>query len=373
MAPKKNKSNGKGNAVNPAAVPAADSVAAPTAGPSRARSSRKGRETVGGRKRRRADTDIAEDETGEENDSADEEGLEQEAAQAAGPLATNGLGRDRKTAGGRKRRRAQPAVDPDQEHAVFDVEQPELVAEPAEKPPAARILAAQESTTDITLKDGEARLTVRLQVSLDEDSSSRLAYHARLYVSYIDRDDVDEGGEYAGYISSWRIDKPTAAKMNAKASWTDELLPPKASKGKGGISETAKCLQALFDKDGSLSKNVEDAEVCKSLEDESLMFIGMIYFEPGFRGKGLLASAFDGYYTSLRQLPEWFAFAGNIVLVPAKPVEHQAAWGKTPDDEVEKILIGTYEKAGYTRLADAELRIGPGKFERLVVMGRMVK
>ncbi|KAK4570337.1 hypothetical protein LTR86_002417 [Recurvomyces mirabilis] len=373
MAPKKNKPNGKGNAVNPAAVPAADSVAAPTAGPSRARSSREGREIVGGRKRKRADTDIAEDEPGEENDSADEGGLEQRAAQAAGPLATNGSGRDRNTAAGRKRRRAGPAVDPDEQDDIFDVEQPELVAEPAVGPPATRKLAAEESTTGVTLKDGEARLTVRLQVFLDEDSSSRLAYHARFYVSYIDRDDTIEEGEYAGHINSWRIDKPTAAKMNAKASWTDELLPPKAGKGKSGLSETAKCLQALFDKDGSVSKNVEDAEVRKGLEDESLIFIGMIYFEPNFRGKGLLAPAFNGYYTALRQLPEWFAFAGNVVLVPAKPVEHQAAWGKTADDEVEDILIGTYEKVGYTRLADAELRIGPGKFEILVVMGRMVK
>jgi len=50
------------------------------------------------------------------------------------------------------------------------------------------------------------------------------------------------------------------------------------------------------------------------------MYIEMIYIESDFQRNGLLKPALEGFYETLANgIPEWFAFAGTIVLIPASP------------------------------------------------------
>ena len=83
------------------------------------------------------------------------------------------------------------------------------------------------------------------------------------------------------------------------------------------IRETAYCMQALYRKTGKLKPKVRNRQ--EQLEDNSLIFIQMIYIFPEFQRRGLLRHALSGYHELLGRLSEWYAFAGRIVLVPAKP------------------------------------------------------
>ena len=96
----------------------------------------------------------------------------------------------------------------------------------------------------------------------------------------------------------------------------------------------------------------------------------MVYILPDFQRKGLLPHALAGYHESLSQLPEWYAFGGTLLLVPAGPSgKRGTGWGAMEDEAIENKLIESYKKYGQYRVyvKDANVR---GR--AVTVMGRTV-
>lgn len=244
---------------------------------------------------------------------------------------------------------------------------------PAEEDPAPvlRILAEQFETNEIEFEGKRAKLTTRVQIQLDSITSSRLSYNAQFFLS---RDpDADDDGELCGHLESWRIDKRTASRLSAAATWIAELLEPKLEKVHVNAKETAMCLQGLFDEDGDVRKKaVADAEVREGLQDNSLIFIQMIYFEDGFRRKGLLTPALSSYQNLLGLLPEWFAFAGCLILVPGKPDAYADAWSDKSREEAEGILNARYTREGYAVWSNVQVKKKPGEYIAFPVMGKVI-
>ncbi|KAK5118049.1 hypothetical protein LTR62_004095 [Meristemomyces frigidus] len=235
------------------------------------------------------------------------------------------------------------------------------------------VLVRVSDTIDLELEDRPARLTTQLQVEVDADSKSRLGYQVSLFVSY-DLADREEIGAPAGHLSSWRIDKPTATNPQSDAIWEDELLAQAAAK-KAGVFEPAKCLQCLFTRDGAVGEQVTNREARHSLSVSSLLFIGVIMIDDAFRGQGLLRRVLDQFYSLLRRLPEWYAFHGNIILVPGKPTDIEGGiWTGKTDAEVEHILTEIYKKAGYAVWAE-KTAVKTSRFEAeiMTVMGRSIE
>ena len=223
-------------------------------------------------------------------------------------------------------------------------------------------LATTEARVDCMFQEEPAELIVAVKVFGDpNDFRSRLGYLVRLRLARTDGD--EQLDDVIGYILAWRVSKPTPSLPNVNPHWHEEIL----SEGEKHetMEETSWCLQALLNPDGTprpaLKANTGQ------VVDNPLMFIQMIYIRSLFQRKGLLAPALNCFYTAIGQLPQWFAFAGSLVLVPSAPSDYKGGvWKGIGDAIVETSLIGVYRKQGYA-IWIKNARIG----ENLItVMGR---
>jgi hypothetical protein len=236
------------------------------------------------------------------------------------------------------------------------------------------VLASAEDSVQVEVDGQNAWLTTRLQILPDPVSASRLRYRATLYLQTGKQEDGD--GVYAGYVNGWRIAKKTNAKGSASDSWVKDLLQPlpnNLKKTSISLKETALCLRALFDGDGDAQKDADmSEELRKQLHSESLLFIEMLELDHPYQGKGLLLAMMGSYTVTLGLLPEWFAFAGTIVLVPAKPAAAHDIWSGVADDKVEGKLISKYERVGFQVWTRNEVKDSANAYREIVVMGRTV-
>lgn len=214
------------------------------------------------------------------------------------------------------------------------------------------VLAEVDEAVQCTFKHEDAKLTTRLQVHKDPDNFvSRLSYRARFFLAHTL--EGDEREDDIGYLESWRIDKPTAVSPEAKTAWLKETMGQRVVVRPEAIRETASCLEALYTQKGQpkfqLRKDGHETE----LADNSLIFIQMIYIRTAFARNGLLEHAFRSYHALLAELSDGFAFAGTLVLVPARPSGPRGkAWGDAEDEEVEAVLQTIYGRYGYTVWAE---------------------
>ncbi|KAK4541197.1 hypothetical protein LTR36_008271 [Oleoguttula mirabilis] len=245
------------------------------------------------------------------------------------------------------------------------VEAPAQTQEPGVEEP--RLLAEVEMTVDVEFREEEARFTTRLRVLTDPASQSRLAYNARYFLIRT-VDDIEVEADI-GYLKSWRIDKATAARPDAKAGWRHDILGPDLREIHGPLREAALYLQALFTKTGAVKLEFDDLRA--ELEESSLIFIELIALKDGFRGGGLLKHVMHGYDTLLATLPIWFSFTGSLILVPEKPVGHADAWEGVELEDVEKRLVKAYESRGFTTWADNLLmEVAAEEFDSFRIMRR---
>ncbi|KAI7693853.1 hypothetical protein KC322_g10596, partial [Hortaea werneckii] len=201
----------------------------------------------------------------------------------------------------------------------------------------------------------------------------RLGYNATFFVvpSSVPAEVQEEQEQEIGYLLSWRVDKPTSTHPEAKQSWKDILTLPIPRQPKPQ-RELAKCLQAIYDKQGVLRREFLAHEA--PLTANSLLYIEMVFLDETVRGTGAFKAAMQGFEAGLAALPEWFAFAGTVVLVPGMPIAHREAWeGERDDTKIEDRLIGKYSTRGYAVWArKAEVRIRTGEVEEVCVMGKSV-
>ncbi|KAI6894132.1 hypothetical protein KC318_g12148 [Hortaea werneckii] len=243
-------------------------------------------------------------------------------------------------------------------------------------PSPANYIAHYEIIDDIPIKEKAGHLTTKLRIETDPLSQHRLAYNATFSLvpspnpSENQEDEEDEEQE-VGYLLSWRVDKPTSTHSEAKKAWKDNLTLPIPRQPRSQ-RELAICLQAIYDKKGTLRPDFHAHEA--ELTENSLLYIEMVFLDETVRGTGAFRSAMQGFEAALAGLPEWFAFAGTMILVPGMPIAHQDAWeGERDDAKIEEVLIGKYSKRGYEVWArKAEVRIRTGEVEEICVMGKTV-
>ncbi|KAI6876308.1 hypothetical protein KC343_g10937 [Hortaea werneckii] len=277
-------------------------------------------------------------------------------------------------------RGSSPAVSATQEtHQAVeqqDQEAPIAVSQATQTDPEAlpaNNIAHYESIDETPLKDKAGYLKTKLRIETDPSSQHRLGYNATFFVvPSADPSEVQEEQEQeVGYLLSWRVDKPTSTHPEAKQSWKDLLTfnIPRQPKTR---RELAKCLQAIYDKKGVLRREFLAHEA--QLTANSLLYLEMVYLDETVRGAGAFRAAMQGFETGLAALPEWFAFAGTVVLVPGMPIAHREAWeGERDDTKIEDELIGKYSTRGYEVWArKAEVRIRTGEVEEVCVMGKSV-
>ena len=205
-------------------------------------------------------------------------------------------------------------------------------------------LAATVARIECTFQEMPAELIVSVKVFNDPyDFTSRLGYLARLRLARTNADG-QQLDDVIGYIQAWRISKPTTTLPDVHPEWQGEILSAGAKHE--AMEETALCLRALFTPDGTPRPALKANTT--QVEQNPLMFVQMIYTRHRFQRNGLLRPALDGFYTAIAQLPQWFAFAGTLVLVPSAPADYKGAvWEGTDDRVVEKTLIRVYTRCGY--------------------------
>ena len=244
--------------------------------------------------------------------------------------------------------------------------------------PNVEVLAEVESNVASTFDHNEVTLRISSQVHKDPTKfASRLGYRAGLTLIQSNQDEEDDEGTatLVGYIHTWRIDKPTATYPNVvKDNWLRELVRG-AVKKTAPIRETSLCMRALYTEKGNVRAELADRTADHTAElQRSLIFVQMIYILPEFQGTRLVDSALAGYNEALSTLPEWYAFSGTLVLVPARPEgERGDGWGDETDANVEDRLIRTYERSGYkVWVRDVRVRASTGKDSALTIMGRTI-
>ncbi|KAI7190928.1 hypothetical protein KC316_g6611 [Hortaea werneckii] len=282
-------------------------------------------------------------------------------------------------------RRSSPAVSTTQEtHQAVEQQDQEArtsinqaTQTDLETSPANHI-AHYEYVDEIPIKGKAGHLKTKLKIETDPTSQHRLAYNATFSLvptpnpSENQEDEEEEEQEQeVGYLLSWRVDKPTSTHPEAKTPWKNILTLPIPRQPKSQ-RELAKCLQAIYDKKGVLRPDFHAPEA--ELTENSLLYIEMVFLDETVRGTGAFRSAMQGFEAALAGLPEWFAFAGTVILVPGMPIVHRDAWeGEKDDAEIEEVLIGKYSKRGYEVWArKAEVRIRTGEVEEICVMGKTV-
>lgn len=235
--------------------------------------------------------------------------------------------------------------------------------------PKVAALAEISDVVECDFQGSPARLRTTLQVHQDPQAPPYLLGY-RILLQLDRSSDGEPRWENAGYIDSWRIDKTTAAHPDGtKDAWHRELLAPSIDEAWPDMKqEAAYCLKALYTKQGQPMKKIKNLDREALLASQSLLFIQMIYFHEAFQRQGLLRRALSSYHKLLGQLPEWFAFAGVVVLVPSRPDGARGSgWGKLDDDAVVATLETIYTNTGYERWVSSVV-----SETRVVVMGRTV-
>lgn len=228
-------------------------------------------------------------------------------------------------------------------------------------------LATSEHRTNCDFRGDPAELALSLKIFSHPVNLSRPGYYAKLRLTVHKADGTDGtfDGSHIGFIHSWRISKPTRDLPLANDAWLDEILSDSKEEKDGDMKETAFCLSALFRENGTTKPVV--GKHTTQLNDQPLMFIEMIYINPGFLQAGLLTPVLECFYRALAQLPEWFAFSGTLLLVPAKPdKELGESWGDMKDDEIQETLMRTYRNRGFEVWA----KNAPSRGHLITVMGR---
>ncbi|KAI7088420.1 hypothetical protein KC356_g3334 [Hortaea werneckii] len=277
-------------------------------------------------------------------------------------------------------RGSSPAVSATQEtHQAVeqqDQEAPIAVNQATQTDPEtlpANYIAHYESIDETPLNDKAGHLKTILRIETDPSSQHRLAYNATFFlVPSSDPSELQEDEEQeVGYLLSWRIDKPPSTRPEGRKSWKDIMTIP-IPRQPNPQRELAKCLQAIYDKKGTLRPEFHAHEA--QLTENSLLYIEMVFLAEQVRGTGAFRIAIQGFEAALAALPEWFAFAGTIVLVPGMPIAHRDAWeGERDDTKIEDELIRKYSTRGYEVWArKAEVRIRTGEVEEICVMGKSV-
>ncbi|KAI6816046.1 hypothetical protein KC340_g15939 [Hortaea werneckii] len=248
---------------------------------------------------------------------------------------------------------------------------------------SANHIAHYEIVDEVPIKDKAGYLKTKVRIETDPTSQHRLAYNATFSVvtspnpsenqenQEDEEEEEQEQEQEVGYLLSWRVDKPTSTHPAPETPWKDLLTLPVPRQPKSQ-RELAKCLQAIYDKKGVLRPDFHAHAA--ELTENSLLYIEMVFLDETVRGTGAFRSAMQGFEAALAGLPEWFAFAGTVILVPGMPIIHQDAWeGERDDAKIEDVLIGKYSKRGYEVWArKAEVRIRTGEVEEICVMGKTV-
>ncbi|KAK0779821.1 hypothetical protein LTR91_016656 [Friedmanniomyces endolithicus] len=185
------------------------------------------------------------------------------------------------------------------------------------------------------------QLTGELKIRQDPNELARLAYNACFYLNLDPAHPTRE--TLVSTIDAWRIEKRTVAKPKARDGWIHDYL---SSIPKEDVddhwSETWQCLRALYTKDGTVKAS--NKAMVAELRDHGLMFIEMIHTIPPHAQRGLLRPMLTLFRSLLQQLPEWYAFDGLLVLVPAQPAGDRGdVWENS--DQVEAQLTRIYTRA----------------------------
>ena len=238
------------------------------------------------------------------------------------------------------------------------------------------VYATSESRDRVNFEGNQADLVLSLKVFRDPlRPIARLGYHAQLLliqtVQNASGEDI-ERTRVIGYIQAWRITKRTARLPNVSNEPLTDLL--NENDAYSPVDETTRCLLVIFRLDAQPRAGV--GEHIAQLRDNSLMFIEMIYIRPQFSGRGLLRPAFDRFYEALSRLPEWFAFAGSLVLSPAPPRDSKGdVWvpGGLNEKEIEAAVVAAEETLiNIYRGRDFAVwvRKGPVRGHLITIMGR---
>lgn len=190
--------------------------------------------------------------------------------------------------------------------------------------PAITVLAETQTYVDVNFQGNATRLRVQLKVHLDKDDhKSRLGYRGSIALYVPDEDDFVD----IGHIQAWRLNKTTAIRRGPARNrrgrgipepCVTELFTLDLANAGGPLFDMALCMQRLYHRNGRTRSALRRWR--RNLRDHSLMYIEMIHIESDFQRKGILEPALEGFYQTLANgIPEWFAFAGTIVLIPASP------------------------------------------------------
>ncbi|TKA62688.1 hypothetical protein B0A55_11507, partial [Friedmanniomyces simplex] len=212
-----------------------------------------------------------------------------------------------------------------------------------------------------------------LNIYPDPNQLARLAYNASFFLNLDPEDPAKE--TLVSTIEAWRIEKRTAAKPNAKEGWIHDFLRSKPrinnedSDGDDHWIETWQCLRALYTMNGTVKASTQAFKT--ELLEDAVIFIEMIHTLPAYAGKSLLSPMLTLFRSLLQQLPEWFAFDGMLVLVPAQPAgERGDMWESV--EQAEKQLTGIYSRTDNYVLVVNRAPIGGRNGTLIRVMGRKV-
>ncbi|KAJ4390879.1 hypothetical protein N0V93_004478 [Gnomoniopsis smithogilvyi] len=209
---------------------------------------------------------------------------------------------------------------------------------------------------------GESRmiLTVRPDpVDLEITGTARLHYEAKLYLrdkNALPPLPVVEVGE----VQSYRLSKatemiPRSPRTIQTMPWVQQFLQPDDGLPQDGtLMDMAFLLQALYSPNGMAAaaptlSQAFHARDC--LQNDSLVYIKLVYIQPTFQGQRLGRTLFDSFYHCLRRLPEFYACGDKttLILQPGHPGGAQGAGyaGMTRAAVIAQ-LIPIYQALGFT-------------------------
>ncbi|KAK3613772.1 hypothetical protein LTR56_027686 [Elasticomyces elasticus] len=260
-------------------------------------------------------------------------------------------------------------------------EVPAEIEEPIVEPAAALASVTDRITFQYGLLDRDDPEVVRndeelygkLDIYMDPAGLARLGYSASFYMNF-DPDD-ETSRTLVGTVNAWRIEKRSDSKPNARANWVQDFLRTVPSfiegdKTDAAWKETFMCLRAIF-LDTGVPKATPHLQA--ELAAHSLMFIEMVYVLDDYQQRGILPAMLTLFRRLVQRLPEWFAFDGVLVLVPARPTEELgAAWGEATDKAVEKVLGRAYGRCGFRNIK-VNIPVGGKDGEKVTVMDRMIE
>ncbi|KAH9827995.1 hypothetical protein Tdes44962_MAKER09524 [Teratosphaeria destructans] len=176
----------------------------------------------------------------------------------------------------------------------------------------------------LTFKDDkDARLRLALRIIEDPDSNrTRLFYQLRIYLSH-KADGADVEDDEIGHFECYRLSRPTAKHAHVDPLWIKEYLRLDLRKMEylgdlvpGTRQEIAKVVQALYSPKTALPKRNFRRSIAQALQENSFFYILAIYLREPYTRNQLLPQIMTRFCSMLGALPEWFAFAGNVILTP---------------------------------------------------------